>query len=770
MFAAPSQNKNKNKKSSAVIVAGAVFVFAVSICLFSFAKPARADIQWSDDIHPYPPPFWDISTRAYIGKTAAGSVTVTGGSELFSKDSYLGYESGAAGTVTVNGIDSKWTNRGRLYVGRYGSGTLDISGGGEVVNASGYIGYESGSMGTVVVNGIDSKWTNDGHLHVGRWGSGTLDITGGGEVTVGHNTWLGDGQLSSGTINFNNGTLTTGSLLCSRHDLHGTGVINTHGLISDVDLIFNATYGSNQILHLADTPGKNITINLSVDGTGTMGAGYGGVGSMSISAGRYIASTVGFIGYKSDSVGAVNVNGVGSTWTNSSTLFVGQYGSGVLDITGGGAVSNHSGYIGYESGSTGQVTVDGSGTMWTNSDYLYVGHDGSGRLNITDGGVVNGDSCYIGYGSSSMGKVTVDGPGSTWNGGFCVGYHGCGTLDITNGGTVSSPSGGNIGYFYGSMGGQVTVNGTGSTWTMISDLCVGRHGSGRLDITGGGAVSNRRGNIGFSSNSTGAVTVDGAGSTWTNSEYLGVGNGTLDISGGGLVSSWNSGISGDSSSPGAVRVDGFGSMWTTGYDFNIYYGTLDITGGGLVGVGGNLATNSRESFINLDTGGMLALYGNADGSLGEFLGLIDCTDAIRYWDDSISDWADINEATYGEDYTLGYLVGGCLDGYTLLCVGASEPGIPGDANGDGAVNADDAATLARYWLTREGAVWGMGDFNRDGAVNDIDAALLAANWNIDANASVPEPSVIVGFSGLALAGFTIVVRRRYAAHSGASLR
>ena len=63
----------------------------------------------------------------------------------------------------------------------------------------------------------------------------------------------------------------------------------------------------------------------------------------------------------------VTVSGTGSTWTNSSALYVGYSGSGTLNITDGGAVSSTYGYIGYNSGSTGAVTVDGTGSTWTNS-------------------------------------------------------------------------------------------------------------------------------------------------------------------------------------------------------------------------------------------------------------------------------------------------------------------------------------------------------------------------------------------------------------------
>ena len=78
---------------------------------------------------------------------------------------------------------------------------------------------------------------------------------------------------------------------------------------------------------------------------------------------------------------------------------------------------------------------------------------------------------------------------------------------------------------------------------------------------------------------------------------------------------------------------------------------------------------------------------------------------------------------------------------------------PGDANGDGYVNSDDASILAQHWLQISGATWADGDFNGDGAVNDRDATLLAANWQgTAAEASVPEPSTLVLLSvgGLAL--------------------
>jgi hypothetical protein len=73
----------------------------------------------------------------------------------------------------------------------------------------------------------------------------------------------------------------------------------------------------------------------------------------------------------------------------------------------------------------------------------------------------------------------------------------------------------------------------------------------------------------------------------------------------------------------------------------------------------------------MSTGGILALYGDADDSLADYLDLTRGTDAIRYWDDSISRWANITGATPGEDYTLAYIddANSDLYGYTVLTVG-----------------------------------------------------------------------------------------------------
>ncbi len=552
------------------------------LAAFSLAGPlprAHAVITPTGDVSPTNPSTWDSSTTAYVGYTGTATVRVDAGSGLTSADGYLGYNGGAAGTVTVDGSGSAWNNYGPLYVGYSGSGTLNVTHGSQVTNYScnGYIGYNSGSAGTVTVDGSGfiSWWIiYGGDLYVGNSGSGTLNITNNGSVFADGNTYVGLNAGSTGTINFgtNGWKLTTLSLFAAPSQLTGTGTINTCGLVSDIPLVFDKTHGLTQTITLNSLSGQNVSINLDVTGTYSsqfaLGAGWNGAGSLMIKDGLAVNSDNGYLGYRSGSSGTATVSGSGSIWDNYSDFYVGDFGSGTLNITNGGSVSNAAhGYIGGSLGSTGAVTVDGAGSTWTILRSFYVGNSGSGTLNITNGGSVsssyssyyNGtylghNSAYIGCNSGSTGTVTVSGSGSTWttNGVYLhVGYSGNGTLNVTDGGSVISSS---------------------MTY-------VGNSGIGTLNITSGGSVTsgayngNGYGYIGVGSGSTGAVTVSGSGSTWTNSNgclYVGYnGSGTLKITNGGsVITDYYGYIGYNSGSTGTVTVDGLGSTWSVRYPYS----------------------------------------------------------------------------------------------------------------------------------------------------------------------------------------------------------
>ena len=384
--------------------------------------------------------------------------------------------------MTVDGPDSSWEASQDLIVGVFGHGKLAITNGGDASFASG-VTFGFGTS-EVVVDGVDSTLTFTEDLGISTDNS-TLAITGGGRVTVEGTTH--DGATEFGEIHFDNGTLTTGDLWAGTQDLFGVGTINTHGLFSDVDLVFDATHGPNQTFTLSEIPGQDITVNLDVDGSGDMGVGYKGDGAMRIADGVSIAAFRGIIGLGEGSTGTLTVEGVGSMWNDIHGLYIGEEGGdGTLAVTDGGVVNTLYASIAAHSGSTGMATVQGVGSHLNNSSGLYVG------------------SHYSDDRTSGVGSLTV-----------------------TDGGLVS---------------------------------------------------------------------VDGT-----------------------------------------LRLD------------------ADLNG---------------DSFVNLATGGMLALQGEADGSITEFLDLVKGSDAIRYWDTTLPGWAHITAATEDVDYTLDYHNSGELEGYTVLTVHA----------------------------------------------------------------------------------------------------
>jgi T5SS/PEP-CTERM-associated repeat protein len=275
------------------------------------------------------------------------------------------------------------------------------------------------------------------------------------------------------------------------------------------------------------------------------------------------------------------------------TFFDGKVTADTVSIANGGKVH----VLGADQNDAAHITVTGAGSSLTHDNFLEVADYRPETLTIENGGTVISGTGAVGADPyfDSEGVVTVTGAGSTWSTGFNflkVGDTSPGTLNITNGGTVSD-RGGNVGF---SGNGTVNVSGAGSKWTNMLDVYVSRDHAGMLNITAGGLVSDVNGRVGSGTGAAGNVHVSGAGAKWANSGQLLMGDtgeatGSLTIDSGGSVTSADGMIGNEgvfstfAAAVGTVDVTGAGSTWANSATLSVGrdgIGTLNIKNSGAV--------------------------------------------------------------------------------------------------------------------------------------------------------------------------------------------
>ena len=177
----------------------------------------------------------------------------------------------------------------------------------------------------------------------------------------------------------------------------------------------------------------------------------------------------------------------------------------------------------------------------------------------------------------------------------------------------------------------------------------------------------------------------------------------------------------------------------------------------------------------LEDGTVFGVYERYDGmtSLGKSVFAWDMTDGVRDLVElAVSpegdDWAQFNTVIAASAY--GHIIGnGAVAGQNgqsaYLIAPVPEPPLPGDANGDGVVDAFDLAAVEQNF-GNTGAADGslLGDADGDGDVDAFDLTAVEQNFgNTSASpdpltaASIPEPGSLVM---LALVGLTLTCRRR----------
>src|SRR5262249_38103015 len=358
----------------------------------------------------------DSSTTADINNAGTAQITDSPAAASLIE---LGVGAQDTGTLSTSG-SGNLDDGGALYVGRSGTGNLNITNGGVVSSALSTIGENLGSNGTATVSGTGAIWTITAGCFVGLDGNATLNITSGGMVSILSDTSVGENGTGTVTVDGADSTLSVDTLFVIGASGAGTLTISNGGQVVSS---FTNTIGMN--------PGSSGLV--SVSGTGSSWtntgllelSGTGGDGTLDIMTGGTVSNGSSFLGTFNGS-GTVTVDGVGSTWTSSGDLSVGGVfgGVGTVTISGGGQVTSINGLIAEGLSSTGTVQVDGVGSTWTNSGNVYVGGDtagavGTGELNLTNNGTVTASA------------VTIWSTGTVTGNGFVE------TTEVTNHGTVA---------------------------------------------------------------------------------------------------------------------------------------------------------------------------------------------------------------------------------------------------------------------------------------------------------------------------------------------
>jgi T5SS/PEP-CTERM-associated repeat protein len=479
----------------------------------------------------------------------------------------------------------------------------------------------------------------------------------------------------------------------------------------------------------AITPTGDVFSEETAEGYDFYYVGYDAVGGLQIDSGSVLSTQNGFLGYNATARGTATVTGTGSEWATPWGVCVGMYGAGDLTIADGARADTGRSYLGQKPGSSGVATVSGVGSQWSCDDEIIVGYHGDGALNIHNGGKVVSANGEVGTGTESTATATISGTGSQWylSWGLAIGVFGKATLMVSDGALLHC-SYGSVGHAVLNLSGDgtATITGPGSQWVSEQRLNVGSTGgTGTFYVANGGHATCRDVHIGRSVRSTGTAMVSGTDSGWTVTDQLFVGH------------------------------DGAG--------------TLTIEDGGLVSVGGQLTIDDDQdgnAAVRMQSDGMLALFGDADDSLAQFLGLVAGSDAIEYWNGQA--WSHLSNGILGTDYSLDYITAGDLDGYTTLTVHTYVPML-GDIDGDGDVDNMDIGMATGNFTGAGGSTtmtWADGDMDGDGDVDNVDigtitgaftGAVLPDAPSFDTHTHpVPEPTTL---ALLALTGLAIVRRK-----------
>lgn len=504
-------------------------------------------------------------------------------------------------TVSISGVDARWTNGAATTVGLVGGGALTVSNGARATTGSARIGSVPGGNGVVTVQGKGSRWSVGELLEVGVLGGAELKVLQGAavdarNVRIDTVPAVGPSLLVDGVdsmIEVAN-AVTVGSIGTGSLALAGGGRLTAAFGVVGAD---RRSVGSVDVSGAGSEWRNGTSLVVGDRGRGTFTVGAGGRVSLPTAA----------IGLDARGVGSVTLAGEGASWTTSGSLMVGQGGRGTLKVETGARVDSATATVGFAVGSQG--TADVAGGTWANFGRLRVGQGGSGSLTVGAAGTLSSGELALGEGDASSGELAIAGADSfvALAGALLVAGEGQATLALRNQARLESGSAA----FGGGVGGVGSGTiGNRARWINRNDLVVGDVGEGLLDMDGADAgVQTGALAIGRKAGSKGTVNlVNGSLAVDRDATIGAAGSGHLNILAGGTTIVGGATVLGTF---GQLTLDG-GTLRTGSLAMpdparmQWHSGTLDITGSGGIALGGQalarrLALQTGQTLVVANT-------------------------------------------------------------------------------------------------------------------------------------------------------------------------
>lgn len=332
---------------------------------------------------------WDASDFLMVGYASNGSLLIENGGAAANLVSYIGYQSGSVGSVTVTGDDSSWTSGDILVIGMDGYGTMTVTNGGAVISDSGHLGNDSGSFGSVTVTGAGSSWNMTYDLSVGIYGNGSITIADGGALS---NRWgsigLYDGSVGDVLVTGENSSWTSRAPIAV--GAHGSGTL-TIANGATVTVMTDPVYSGL-------TP---LTLALGATSTGTLNFGAA-EGETAVAVGTLDAQSIVF----GSGTGTLVFNHTDTDYDFTASLETTDGDSTIKQIAGFTRLSgDSSGFLGATEVTGGTLDVTGSlgGTIAVSGTGTLSGTGSIGTTTVESGGTLSPG------GSGASGTLSVAG-------------------------------------------------------------------------------------------------------------------------------------------------------------------------------------------------------------------------------------------------------------------------------------------------------------------------------------------------------------------------